>query len=126
MNLMLIVALTGIVLLLALAFRRRPPPPQPASIDPAVIQAFRTMYRQQWLIAGPTAVFLLWVLKVPSSGGALHGLLLLVAVALVAWLCVYTYRHWRCPKCGAYLGRNPLYTGQCPNCGTALREPRGS
>ena len=124
MNQMLIVALTGIVLLLALAFRRKLPPP--ASIDPAVIQAFRKMYRRQWLVAIPTAVFLVWVLKYPSSGGALHGLLLLVAVALVALVCVYTYRHWRCPNCGAYLGRNPLYMCQCPNCGAALREPRRS
>lgn len=106
---LMVVALTGIVLLLALAFRRRPP--APASIDPSVIQAFRKMVRQQWLMAIPTALFLVWVLKYPSSGGTLHGLWLLIAVALVAWVCVSTYRHWRCPKCGAYLGRNPLYTG---------------
>ena len=124
MNQITVIALTAIVLLLALAFRRKPP--APTSIDPAVIEAFRKMYRQQCLMAIPTAAFLVWVLKDPASGGALHELLLPVAVVLVVWVCVHTYRHWRCPKCGAYLGRNPLYTGQCPNCGTALREPRGS
>lgn len=124
MNLVVFVAVTAMVLLLTLAFRRKPPPP--ASMEPSVIQAFGKIYRQQWLMAVPTAVFLVWVLKYPSSGGARHGLLLLAALALVAWVCLYTYRHWRCPKCGACLGRNPLSTGQCPNCGTALREPRES
>lgn len=75
-------------------------------------------------MAIPAAAFLVRVLKVPSSGGALHGLLL-SAVALVGSVCVYAYHHWRCPKCGAYLARSPLYTGQCPSRGTALWEPRG-
>lgn len=123
MNL-IVVAIAGMVLLLALAFRRKPP--APTTIEPSVIQAFRKTYRQQWLMAISTAVFLVWVFKYQSIGGAVHGWLLLLALAVVAWVCLFTYRHWRCPKCGAYLGRNPLYTGQCPNCGTALREPRES
>jgi hypothetical protein len=118
------VAIAGIVLLLASVFRRKSP--APTSIEPAVIEAFRKTYRQQWLMAISTAVFLVWVFKYPSSGGILHGWLLLVALAVMAWVCLLTYRHWRYPKCGAYLGRNPLYTGQCPNCGTALRAPRES
>lgn len=123
-NLLVIFAVTAIVLLLVWAFRGKPP--APTSVDPSVIAAFRQIYRQQMLMAGLTAPFLVWVFKSPSSGGALHGLLMLVAGILVAWVCLHTYRYWRCPKCGAYLGRNPMYNWQCPNCGTALREPRES
>ncbi|WEN15069.1 hypothetical protein PY254_17860 [Rhodanobacter sp. AS-Z3] len=124
MNMLLVIALTVIVLLLAQAFRSKPP--APSSTDPAVTQAFRRLFFRQWLMAVPTAIFLVWALKSPSSGGALHGLMLPLAFVVLIFVGVFTYRNWRCPKCGAYLGRNPLYTGQCPSCGTALREPRGS
>lgn len=118
------VALVGAVIFLGWAFRGKPPPP--TSVDPAVIAAFRKIYRQQMLIAVLTAPFLVWVFHSPSSGGALHGPLLLVAGIFVVWVCLHTYHYWRCPKCGAYLGRNPTYNWQCPSCGTALREPRDS
>ena len=124
MNQLAILVLAGIVLLLAPAFRGKPPPP--TSIDPSVIEAFRKIYRLQMLLTVPTVVALFWVFKPPSSGGALHGLLLLATGILVAWVCLHTYRNWRCPKCGAYLGRNPMYDWQCRNCRTALRAPRES
>ena len=122
MNLLLLVAIVVIVFVLALALRGKSPAPN--STEPSVIEAFRKEYRQQWLVSIPTAAFVLWVFERPSSGGALHGLLLVTAAAVVAGVGLFTYRNWRCPKCGAYLGRHPLYTGTCPNCGTALREPR--
>lgn len=124
MNLLVLVALVAVVMLLGWAFHGKRLPP--TSVDPAVIAAFRKIYRWQLLMSIPTAIFLVWVLKSPSSGGTLHGLLLLLAGIVVVWVCVHTYRYWRCPKCGAYLGRNPTYNWQCPKCGTALREPRDS
>ena len=124
MNLLAFAALVAVLTWLGWAFHGKPPPP--TSVDPAVIAAFRKIYRQQMLMAIPTALFLVWVFESPASGGALHGPLLLVAGIVVVWVCLHTYRYWRCPKCGAYLGRNPMYNWQCPNCGTALREPRKS
>ena len=119
-----LVALVAAVMLLAWALRGKPP--APTSVDPAVIAAFGKIYRQQMLFGVLTAPFLVWVFHSPSSGGGLHGPLLLVAGIFVIWVCLHTYRYWRCPKCGAYLGRNPMYNWQCPSCGTALREPRES
>lgn len=116
-----LVGLVAGVILLGWMFRGTPPPP--SSVDPSVIEAFRKIYRKQMLIGVLMAPFLIWVFKSPSSGGALHGSSMVVAGILVVCACVYTYRHWRCPKCGAYLGRNPTYNWQCPSCGTALREP---
>ena len=119
-----IVVLVAVVIVFAWAFRGTPPPP--TSVDPAVIDAFRKIYRQQISISVLTAPFVVWVFHSTSSGGDRHGLLLLVAGVLVVWVCLHTYRYWRCPKCGAYLGRNPTYNWQCPSCGTALRKPRAS
>ncbi|MEO9090795.1 MAG: hypothetical protein ABI247_10750 [Rhodanobacter sp.] len=121
---LVIIAIVAVVVLLAWALRGNPPPP--TSVEPAVIAAFRQIYRQQMLMAVLVAPFLVWVFHSPSSAGGLHGPLLMVAGIVVIWVCVHTYRYWRCPKCGAYLGRNPTYHWQCPSCGTALREPRES
>ncbi|MEO7065478.1 MAG: hypothetical protein ABI114_01085 [Rhodanobacter sp.] len=124
MNLLVFVAMVAVVLVLGWAFHRKPA--APTSVDQEVITAFQKIYRQQMLMSIPAAIFLVWVFNSPSSGGALHGLLFLLAGMVVVWVCVHTYRYWRCPKCGAYLGRNPMYNWQCPSCGTALREPRDS
>ena len=121
---LVLVAIVAVALLLGWAFRGTPP--APTSVDPAVIRTFRKIYRQQMLMGVLLAPLLVWVFKSPSSGGALHLPLLLVTGIAVAWVCLHTYRYWRCPKCGAYLGRNPMYNWQCPSCGTALREPRES
>ena len=122
LTLILIIALTVLVLHGFTRGRMS----EPTSVDPSVIAAFRKLYRQQLLMAVTAAPFFVWVMNDPSSGGSAHGLLLVLAWVGLAAICVFTYRHWRCPKCGAYLGRNPMYYGTCPGCGTALREPRGS
>ena len=119
-----LIALVCVVIFLAWSLRGKPP--APTSVDPEVIAAFQRIYRQQMLIGFLLAPFLVWVFHSPASGGAMHGLLLAVAGISAIWLCVHTYRCWRCPKCGAYLGRNPTYDWQCPSCGTALRQPRES
>lgn len=116
------IALVGVMLLVAHLLRGKPP--APTSVDPEVIAAFRQLYRRQLILAAVLAPFFVWVLHSPTSGGALHRPLLLVVGMCVVGLCVYTYRYWRCPKCGAYLGRNPMYNWRCPSCGTALREPK--
>ena len=124
MNLLVFAVIVAALVLFGWAFHGKAPPP--TSVDPVVIEAFRKMYRQQILMGVLLAPFLVWVFKSPASGGALHWPLVLVAGIIVAWVCLHTYRYWRCPKCGAYLGRNPMYHWQCPSCGTALREPRES
>ncbi|MEO6800941.1 MAG: hypothetical protein ABI178_13470 [Rhodanobacter sp.] len=121
---LVLIALVAVVVLVAWAFRRQGS--QPTSVDPAVIAAFRKIYLQQMLLAVLVAPFMVWVFMSPNRGGSLHAALLLVTGVLVVWVGVHTYRYWRCPKCGAYLGRNPMYNWQCPSCGTALREPRTS
>lgn len=117
-----LIALVCIVVFVGWSLRGKSP--APASVDPAVMAAFQQIYRRQMLIAVVLAPFLVWVFHSPASGGALHGWLLVVGGISVIWVCVHTYRCWRCPKCGAYLGRNPTYNWQCPSCGTALRQPR--
>lgn len=124
MNLLLILAIT-VIALAAHQFMRGSSPP-PTSVEPLVIVAFRKIYRQQMLLALVAAPFFVWVMNYPTSGGSSHGLLIALAWAGLAGIGVFTYRNWRCPKCGAYLGRNPMYYGKCPRCGTALREPTGS
>lgn len=124
MHLIAFIVIVALVLVIGLALRRKPAPP--TSVEPAVIAAFRRTYLQMWCLGIPSAALLVWATLAPASAGPLQGLLVLVAVVLVGALCLFTWRNWRCPKCHAYLGRNPMYDWRCPNCGTALREPRDS
>ncbi|MEO5813457.1 MAG: hypothetical protein ABIU96_06320 [Rhodanobacter sp.] len=119
-NWLVIVFAAALVLLLGL--HSRAVSPRASSIEPAVIEAFRAARRRQWLMSVPLAVlvmFLQWHRVHSSTGAGMDSILLLLAVAVAA---LFTYRNWRCPNCGAYLGKYPLYRGVCPKCGAALRE----
>ncbi len=121
-HLLVIAAVTVVGLLLLRLFRRDRP--QPTSVEPWVIEAFEKKKRQQWLLGIPIGLVLLlfsWQKVHPSGIGIFVSLF---AVVIVAGVCLFTYRNWRCPKCGAYLGKYAWQAGVCPNCGTALRVPR--
>ena len=117
-----LIGATLTALLLLRRFRRDPP--QATSVEPWVIEAFQKKKRQQWLLGIPVGVVWFFSFRErahPSGSG--ETLLFWLALAITVWACVFTYRNWRCPKCGAYLGKYAWQRGVCPKCGTALCEP---
>ena len=117
------IILVATIFVLLFFFRSRADSPRPTSIEPWVIDAFRKRRRQQWLMSVPVAalfIFLRWGHAHPSTGVGMQDFLLLGLVAVAG---LFTYRNWRCPKCDAYVGKYPMYSGVCPKCGTALRLP---
>lgn len=121
-HLLVVAGMTVIGVLLLRLFRRDSP--RPTSVEPWVIEAFREKKRKQWLLGIPTGlvfVFIYWNRAHPSGAELV---LMPVAFVVIAWVCIFSYRNWRCPKCGAYLGKYAWQAGVCPKCGTALREPR--
>ncbi|MEO8746109.1 MAG: hypothetical protein ABI379_00380 [Rhodanobacter sp.] len=121
MYLLCFFALVGLLVLLGREFPGKESPP--TSVDPAVIEAFAKFWRQEMMWAVLLVPYMIWVLYSPSSGGALHGPLMLVAWIIFVWLCVHHYRTWCCPKCGDYLGMGQFHPSKCPSCGAALRQP---
>ena len=111
------------IFVLLLMLRSHTDMPKPTSTDAAVIEAFRRIRRRQGLTSVPLAaafLFLEWRRAHSPTGGGADLFLLLIVVAAAG---LFTYRNWRCPRCGAYPRKYPLYRGVCPKCGTALREP---
>ena len=118
----LLVIVFVVIFVLLLAFRPRTDAVHPVRTEPGVIEAFRKARRRQWVMSIPLAtvvIYLQWHRGHSSSATGVDDILSLIAVAVAV---LFTYRNWRCPECGAYLGKYPLYRGVCPKCGTALRE----
>ncbi|MEO8810856.1 MAG: hypothetical protein ABI386_11480 [Rhodanobacter sp.] len=73
------------------------------------------------ILLAPPFIYLAWGHK--STGAPLGSMAIGLLFLITAVACLFTWKNWRCPKCGAYLGKHPLYYGVCPKCGTALQEP---
>ena len=52
--------------------------------------------------------------------GMSPGVFLAIFFTLIAGVLMFSFRNWRCPACGRYLGREmgPRF---CPKCGVALQ-----
>ena len=98
-------------------------PPSTAGHDQDIPAEFERRRRRQSVIALASVGGLALMVLLLASGRAATPWFAGAAVA-VAVLALAALRNWRCPACGAYLGRKPRYDA-CPRCGATLRsEPR--
>ncbi len=113
-----------LAVLVSYMWRQRQPRARATSRLPWVIDAFRVKLRRQGIMAvllTPVVLFLLISAHDPGSG---QGKQMVVVVALVIVALaglVYSLAYWRCPACGAYLGKYAWMKGVCPKCGTAFK-----
>jgi hypothetical protein len=88
--------------------------------------AYALRRKRQLAVSAPLVVLVLaLVFTKDHVGGTLLATFSSVAVPLflivVVGALIFSFRNWRCPACGKYLGRsfNPKH---CQSCGVALRD----
>lgn len=117
-------AIVMLVAVLALAwwhFRRRDPI-EPKERQQWVIDAFARRTTRQWLLMIPVGlvfVGLMWSKRHPDP--RLVTWLSFAGMAVTVGGVAFSLYNWRCPACGAYLGKYGASSGRCPRCHTALR-----
>jgi len=108
-----------VIVLVGFAYLRRRGRP-PAATSPEIVEEFRRRRRRQWLIGIPIFVLvspLIFRHKGEPLPGGLPYAALCCGVIIVTLIA--SHRNWRCPACGAYLGR---YSGdRCRKCGVGFR-----
>lgn len=118
----LVIALVILVVTLVAAHLRRGGVPAPAERRQWVVDEFARRKARQWSLVIPIgAVFLAlqWAKRHPD--GSWMTLLVPAAVVVALGSAWFSYRNWRCPACGAYLGKYAWMQRRCPKCHTALR-----
>lgn len=119
---MLVVFLVTLVVVLVAAHLRRGDVPEPAERRQWVVDEFARRKLRQWLLVipiGAVLAVLQWAKRHPDEG--LMTLVVPAAVVVALGSAWFSYRNWRCPACGAYLGKYAWMQGRCPKCHTALR-----
>jgi|RhiMetdeSRZDD1v2_1073273.scaffolds.fasta_scaffold07524_11 hypothetical protein len=80
-----------------------------------------TRRRQRaFVVVGLATILLLGLAVIFKQIGKGGGLWAILWVLWVAFVFGYTYRTWRCPACGSFLGRRTTVKF-CPQCGVALQ-----
>lgn len=118
----LIVILVAVAIVLVVARMRSGNRPEPAERRQWVVDEFSRRKLRQMLLAIPVGVVvipLLWARRHP--GHELMTLLAPAAIVVAIGSVIFSYHNWRCPACGAYLGKYAWMQGRCPQCHTALR-----
>lgn len=118
----LIIILVAVAIVLVVARMRGGNLPAPAERRQRVVDEFSRRKLRQWLLGIPIGVVviaLMWARRHPEYD--LMTLLAPAAVVVVMGSSIFTYHNWRCPACGAWLGKYAWMQGCCPQCHTSLR-----
>ncbi len=87
-------------------------------------QEFAVKRRRQLMLSAPLVIVVVLFMLADNRRGApllvLPPAVMWAGLGLILFGLVFSFKNWRCPACGKYLGRS-FGPRHCPKCGVALR-----
>ncbi len=89
--------------------------------DATVREEFSRRRKRQWIASACAVAGIALAFLGPSIFGEVgqkpaEGPLVVVGIAVVIGVAIFSFKNWRCPRCGHYLGKR-MFLRFCTSCG---------